>query len=167
MYKKSTLMSEMIAYYAGDSKRINHFMKVYGFAKTIGEAEQLSDKQQEILETAAIVHDIGIKNSEEKYGSSSGKYQQIEGPPLAEELLKRLNYSDEIIGRVSYLVAHHHTYNAIDNIDFQILVEADFLVNINEENMHLEAIQQVKRKYFKTKTGIYYLKCLYETSQEI
>lgn len=41
MSKKSELISEMIKYYAGDVKRINHFMKVYGFAKTIGEMEQL------------------------------------------------------------------------------------------------------------------------------
>ena len=74
---------KMIDYYAGDPKRIQHFIKVYHFAKLIGEMEHIDPDTQEILEVAALVHDIGIKNSEEKYHSSSGKYQELEGPPEA------------------------------------------------------------------------------------
>ena len=47
------------------------------------------------------------------------------------ERLSKLGYDKKIIERVSYLVAHHHTYNEIDDVDYQILVEADFLVNIH------------------------------------
>mgnify|MGYP000340972515 FL=1 len=32
--------------------------------------------------------------------------------------------------RVAYLIGHHHTYDKIEGMDYQILVEADFLVNI-------------------------------------
>lgn len=66
--KKSAIINEIIKYYAGDVKRINHFMKVYSFAKTIGEIEHIDNEKQEVLEIAAIVHDIGIKLSEQKYG---------------------------------------------------------------------------------------------------
>ena len=83
----NTVATEMIKYYAGDKKRINHFIKVHGYAKAIGEAEGLDERTMLILETAAYVHDIGIKISEEKYNSSAGKYQEIEGPPIAEEML--------------------------------------------------------------------------------
>ena len=88
----STVATEMIKYYAGDKKRINHFIKVHGYAKAIGEAEELDERTMLILETAAYVHDIGIKISEEKYNSSAGKYQEIEGPPIAEEMLTKLGY---------------------------------------------------------------------------
>lgn len=159
--KKSELINEMIKYYAGDVKRINHFMKVYGFAKTIGEMEQLESSKQEILELAAIVHDIGIKVSEQKYNSSAGKYQQIEGPGIAKEFLEKLGFGDPIISRVCYLVGHHHTYNVIDDVDFQILVEADFLINIDEEMMSLDAICKIRDNYFKTIAGISYLNMLY------
>jgi predicted metal-dependent HD superfamily phosphohydrolase len=159
--KKSTLISEMIKYYAGDVKRINHFLKVHSFAKTIGEMEGLEASKQEILEVSAIVHDIGIKISEEKYNSSAGNYQEIEGPAIAEELLKSIGFSDSIINRVSFLVGHHHTYGAIDDLDFQILVEADFLVNIYEDSFEEAAIKQVEGKYFKTATGKTYIKNLY------
>ena len=76
----------MIAYYIGDAQGINHFLKVYGFARTIGELEKLDEKSQGILEIAALTHDIGIKNSIKKYNSSAGEYQQIEGPPEAKTL---------------------------------------------------------------------------------
>lgn len=157
----SILINEMIGYYAGDVKRINHFLKVYAFAKTIGEMEHLSQEKQSILEKAAIVHDIGIKVSEQKYNSSSGKYQELEGPEIAKELLLKLNYSDDIISRVCYLVGHHHTYQAIDDIDFQILIEADFLVNIHEDKMLKETIIKLRDRYFKTGAGTRYLESLY------
>ena len=99
--------------YAGDKKRINHFIKVHGYAKAIGTAEELDERTMLILETAAYVHDIGIKISEEKYNSSAGKYQEIEGPPIAEEMLTKLGYDKDVIERVSYLVGHHHTYSNI------------------------------------------------------
>lgn len=161
MNKKSVLISEMIAYYAGDVKRINHFMKVYSFAKTIAEMEQLDIIKQEIVEAAAIVHDIGIKISEEKYGSGSGKYQEIEGPSLADGLLTKVGFSEDIISRVCFLVGHHHSYQAINDIDFQILVEADFLVNIHEDDMLKDSVLKIKDNYFKTKTGKAFLEALY------
>ena len=161
MVSKSNLIDAMFKYYKGDVKRINHFLKVYSFAKTIGEMENLDNEKQDILEIAAIVHDIGIKVSEQKYNSSSGKYQQIEGPPIAKDLMEQLNFSDSIVKRACFLVGHHHTYNVIDDIDFQILVEADFLVNVDEENMSKDAIIKVKNNYFKTNTGIDYLNLLY------
>lgn len=161
MDKKTVLINEMIKYYASDVKRINHFMKVYSFAKTIGEMEKVDCLNQEVLEIAAIVHDIGIKLSEQKYNSSSGKYQQIEGPALAKELLEKLDFEDTIISRVCFIVGHHHTYTAIDGIDFQILVEADFLINIYEDEISQEAICKIRDNYYKTDAEINFLKQMY------
>jgi CRISPR/Cas system-associated endonuclease Cas3-HD len=155
------VIDAMIVYYAGDARRIQHFLKVYGFAKAIGELEKLTNEVQEILEVAAVVHDIGIKVSEEKYHSSAGNYQQLEGPPIAKEMLGKLGYGETFIGRVCYLIAHHHTYNKIDSIDYQILVEADFLVNISEDDMSEKEINSVKEKVFRTKSGLVFLQNIY------
>jgi len=159
----NTVATEMIKYYAGDKKRINHFIKVHGYAKAIGTAEELDERTMLILETAAYVHDIGIKISEEKYNSSAGKYQEIEGPPIAEEMLTKLGYDKDVIERVSYLVGHHHTYSNIDGIDYQILVEADFLVNIDEDEITKETAKNVREKIFKTKSGTQMLDNLFLT----
>lgn len=158
---KSSIIGEMINYYSGDVKRINHFLKVHSFAKTIGKLENLNDDEQYVLEIAAIVHDIGIKVSEEKYNSCAGNYQEIEGPQIARELLQKLNVENDVIERVCYLVGHHHTYTNIDKIDYQILVEADFIVNIFEDD--IKEIDTIKNKYFKTKTGIHLLEKLYKS----
>ena len=147
------VINVMIANYAGDIRRINHFLKVYGFAKAIGEMEGLDEISQEILEITALTHDIGIRNSEMKYNSSSGNFQQIEGPPEANKLLERLGIELSVIDRVCWLIAHHHIYTDINDNDYQILVEADFLVNAFEDNLPSKAILSFKDKVFKTDSG--------------
>lgn len=155
------VIKKMIAYFDGDIKRINHALKVYSFAKSIGEIEQLPVESQEILELSAVLHDIGIKESERKYDSSQGKYQEIEGPPVALELLKEFNLSESEVQRISFLIGHHHSYNCIEGIDFQILIEADFLVNIFEDEL-LDELNSIKEKYFKTKAGVALFDSMYK-----
>lgn len=155
------LIEKMMEYYAGDPKRVQHFLKVYEFAKLIGESESLDTETMHILRTAAIVHDIGIKISEEKYGSSNGKYQEKEGPAVAEPMLLALGYDEAVIDRVLFLIAHHHTYNEIEGLDYQILVEADFLVNLFEDGSSREAAQKVQKNIFQTNTGTKYLSDLF------
>lgn len=147
------LLMAMIQYYQGDPKRIQHFIKVYHFAKMIGEEEGLEQDTQHILETAAIVHDIGIKIAEEKYGDCNGKLQEKEGPAEAEKLLAALGYEEDVIRRVSYLVGHHHTYKDVDGPDYQILLEADFLVNLYEDGLDKKAAQHACDHIFRTETG--------------
>lgn len=147
------LILEMIKYYQKDPKRIQHFLKVYEFAKLIGEEEKLDEYTQFVLETAAVVHDIGIKPAEEKYGSCTGSLQEKEGPAVAKNLLARLGYQPQIIERVCYLVGHHHTYQNIDGLDYRILVEADFLVNMYEDHLPEKNIRHALEQIFKTKTG--------------
>ena len=157
----SAVCFAMLEYYAGDPKRIQHFLKVHAFAKLIAEKENLSEKDCVIIEIAALVHDIGIKNAELKYHSSMGKYQEQEGPAEAKALLEKLNIDAKVIDRICYLVGHHHTYKAIDGIDYQILVEADFLVNIYEDSLSKSSAASILFKIFKTRTGIRLLKTMY------
>lgn len=161
MNQTGKIIQAMIRYYAGDVKRINHFIKVYGFAKAIGELEGLDEAAREILEIAAITHDIGIKNSEIKYNSSAGNYQQTEGPPEARKLLQELGVEESIIERVCWLISRHHTYTNINGLDYQILVEADFIVNAYEDGMDEAAVHSVLNKIFRTDTGKIFLQDLY------
>jgi hypothetical protein len=157
----SKIIQAMIHYNEADPARVQHALKVYAFAKSIGETEALDERMMEILEISAVLHDIGIRNSERKYGSSSGKHQELEGPPVAKEILEQVGVFGDTVERVCYLIGHHHTYTEIDGIDYQILVEADFLVNLYEDNMTREQAQTVLQKYFKTRTGIDYLTTMY------
>ena len=161
--KITDVAAGMVSYNAGDARRINHLLKVYAFAKMIGEAEGLNAQTQEILEIAALTHDIGIRNSERKYGNCTGAHQQEEGPPEALTLLSQLGASERVIERVCWLIAHHHTYTDIQGMDYQILVEADFLVNAFEDEMDDDANRTMRGKLFRTKTGLELLDLLYFT----
>lgn len=155
------LIQKMMVYDAGDAKRIAHFMKVFAYAQAIGQLEVLPEGEQLTLESAAIVHDIGIRNSEAKYGSAAGHYQEVEGPPVARDMLTDLGFNTAVIDRVCWLVAHHHTYDDINAIDYRILVEADFLVNLEEGNVSRQGLQKVRADMFRTAAGLRFFDCLF------
>lgn len=147
------LLQEMISHNAGDPRRIQHLVKVHEFARLIGRMEGLTGDALETLEAAAYVHDIGIRPAEQKYGHSTGKLQELEGPPLAEAMLDRLGFPRPLIRRVSFLVGHHHTYDHIDGLDYRILVEADFLVNLYEDGASREGVAEALGRVFRTAAG--------------
>lgn len=68
-------------------------------------------------------------------------------------MLEELEMEAEDVERICYLVGHHHTYSNIDGIDYQILVEADFLVNFYEDNLAKDAIDTALQKIFRTEAG--------------
>lgn len=155
------IMLKMIDYSKGNLHDINHFMKVYAYAKTIGECENLSPSEQEILEVAAIVHDIACPLCREKYGNTNGRYQEEEGVILTREFLRDTNLPEEAVERIVFLVGHHHTLRNISGQDYQILIEADYLVNADESNYSESNIRNTKERIFKTTTGTALLKCVY------
>ena len=147
------LFMDMIAYYDGNPKRIQHFTKVHSYARLIGIGEELDDASLFILEAAAYTHDIGIRVAEEKYGRGDGKLQEQEGPIIAQKMLSQLGFENYIVERICFLIGHHHTYDNIDGLDYQILVEADFLVNLYEDDAGNRAIDKAYKRIFKTETG--------------
>lgn len=147
------LFMDMIAYYDGDPKRIQHFTKVHSYARLIGIGEELDDASLFILEAAAYTHDIGIRVAEEKYGRCDGKLQEQEGPIIAQKMLSQLGFENYIVERICFLIGHHHTYDNIDGLDYQILVEAYFLVNLYEDDAGNRAIDKAYKRIFKTETG--------------
>ena len=143
------LFLQMIAFFSGDPKRIQHFMKVHSFARKEG----LDETSLFILEAAAYTHDIGIRPAEEKYGRCDGKLQEQEGPIVAQRMLSDVGIENYLIDRICYLIGHHHTYDNIEGLDYQILVEADFLVNLYEDDVNRHGIEQAYQQIFRTQTG--------------
>lgn len=161
----------MIEYDRGDRLRINHFMKVYGYASLIARTEGVDERTQRIVDVAGVLHDIGIHPAERKYGNCMGRYQEELGPAEADALLTPLGIARDEIERVMWLIAHHHTYGGGDAagangyllgaLDHQILVEADFLVNLDEGKADEAAILSAKRQIFRTETGLRLLNRLF------
>ena len=147
------LYQSMIEYFADDPKRIQHFVKVNSFAGLIGRMESMPEEQLTVLEAAAYVHDIGIKPAERIYGECGGKYQEMLGPEPAAAMLEQCGFPQEQIDRITFLVGHHHTYTNIDGLDHQILVEADFLVNLYEDGLSEDAVRHAYERIFRTESG--------------
>lgn len=158
---KAALTGRMLSYYAGDPKRAFHLLKVRDMAALIAEGERLDADRRFVTECAALVHDIGIKPAEEKYGSCGGKLQEQEGPAPCRAMLDSLGFEKNTAERICYLVAHHHTYSGVDGIDYRILIEADFLVNAYEDGLDADALRAGRQSIFRTASGAALLETLY------
>lgn len=144
----------------GVPDRIHHFIKVHGFARHIGQMENLSDDALFTLEAAALAHDIGIKPALEQTGACPGPVQERLGPPEAQTMLHALYFPPSVVDRVCFLISRHHTTNSVDATDWQILLEADFLVNMIENDLSDEAIDRFRDGVFRTPSGMQLLACI-------
>ena len=160
---QNRVMDAMIAYFGRDVRRINHALKVHAFAVLISCREVEDIRTREIIGITALLHDIGIHEAEQKYNSTAGQYQEIEGPPVARNILSELGVPADITDRVCYITGNHHTYPRIDGIDFQIIVEADLLVNVFEDGMKREVVESLGERIFRTEAGRRLLTGMYLT----
>jgi putative nucleotidyltransferase with HDIG domain len=149
---REKLISRMKNVFGDDRKRIEHALTVLDYAEQI---QNVEGGDPLIVRAAAILHDIGIHEAERKYGSSAGKYQEIEGPQIAEEILTRYDISDEAIEHICRIIANHHSTTDIDSIEFRIVWDADQIVNLLTDSSQAsnEKRQEIIDKKFKTDEG--------------
>ena len=147
------IMQKMIAFSEGNIHDIDHFIRVWTYAKTIGELEQLDEETQYILEAAAITHDIACPLCREKYGNTNGKHQEEEGAELVRAFLADAGMTGAQLERVAYLVGHHHTFTGVDGMDWQILLEADTIANATENGYGETNVRNFIQKIMKTDSG--------------
>lgn len=157
----SQIMEKMIAFSEGNIHDIDHFIRVWTYAKTIGELEQLDREMQLVLEIAAITHDIACPLCREKYGNTNGKYQEAEVVPMVEAFLSDAGLSAAQLDRVKYLVGHHHTFSDITGMDYQILVEADYIANASENSYETKKIESFLNRVVKTGAGRQLIKSVF------
>ena len=149
----SEMMEKMIAFSEGNIHDIDHLIRVWTYAKTIGELEKLDAGTQYILEAAAIVHDIACPLCREKYGSTNGKLQETEGARMVHEFFSGTGLNAEQIDRIAFLVGHHHTYTDVDGADYQILLEADYIANASENGYSEKNVTNFIEKIMRTASG--------------
>ena len=149
----SEITEKMIAWSDGNLHDISHFLKVWAYARTIGEQEGLDAETQFLLETAAVIHDIACPLCRKKYGNTNGKNQEAESGPLVEQILSDTDLTAQQKERIGFVVCHHHTYEGINGMDWQILLEADYLVNAEESGYAKTAVRQFRDTVARTAAG--------------
>lgn len=149
---KDKLLHDVELLFGDDEKRINHARKVMGYVEEILKEE---DGDWHILMPASILHDVGIKVAEEKYGSAAGHLQEKEGPGVARKLLLRLGMRVEDVDEICEIIAHHHSPGIVKTSNFNILYDADLIVNIDEEmdTGDTSKLRAIIEESFLTATG--------------
>lgn len=151
--KIAEIMAKMIDFSEGNIHDIDHLIRVWTYAKTIGELEGLDADTQYILEVAAITHDIACPLCREKYGNTNGKHQEVEGTIMVRDFLRDTGLTGRQVERVAFLVGHHHTLTGIDGVDYQILVEADYIANASENGYSRQNVENFMAKIMGTDGG--------------
>jgi len=153
---EASMTDQLIAtvrnFFGEDRKRINHAQAVFEHARELLKQERANPR---VVLAAALLHDVGIKEAEKKYGSAAGVYQEKEGPPIAKELMEGLGVDKDTIEHVCAIVANHHSAKDIDTPEFRIIWDADWLVNLPDEYPNLEKDQLAAKidKIMKTEAG--------------
>ncbi|MBW1863911.1 MAG: HD domain-containing protein [Deltaproteobacteria bacterium] len=151
---KDRVAIEMKRYFKQDFKRIGHASRVARYAEKIGKAERGNTA---VILVSAYLHDIGIKDAEERYQSTAARYQEELGPPVAREILSRLGANEALIEEVCDIVGHHHHPGPEDNINFKSLYDADLIVNLEENQKEnpseQERLASIIEKNFLTESG--------------
>jgi hypothetical protein len=150
--KGEAVAAAMVAYFGSDAKRIDHARRVTGYAEQLCRTE---GGEPRVVIAAALLHDIGIHEAERKYRSTAGKYQEIEGPPIARRILTGLSFEAGDIDEVCEIIAHHHSPGRITTKNFSIICDADWLVNLpDEHDIHdRERVARIVAKVFRTAAG--------------
>ncbi len=152
-YLCDRLVESMKAEFGDDRRRIDHALKVLEYADRIMASE--NGVSSVVVRAAAVLHDIGIQAAEQKHGSNSPRFQELEGPPIARRILERNGVDPEVIDHVCRIVANHHSAKEIDTPEFRVVWDADWLVNIPDEFdvTDRDRIERLVARVFKTESG--------------
>ena len=130
-YLRAQIVRVLIEYFGADDRRIEHALRVLHHADNILATRPACDP--DIVIACALLHDVGIKVSEEKHGYNNGKTQEQYGPPVAEKLLKSIGFPDDKTLIVKNIIGNHHSPSRYDYPELAVLKEADQIVNRDEK----------------------------------
>lgn len=126
-YLRAQLTRVLIGYFGGDDRRIEHALRVLHHADVIMAGYPACDP--EIVIASALLHDVGIKVSEEKHGFNNGKTQEEYGPAAAEQLLHSIGFPIDKTEIVKNIIGNHHSVSRYDYPELTVLKAADQIVN--------------------------------------
>jgi putative nucleotidyltransferase with HDIG domain len=146
---------EMKKYFARNLKQINHAAKVAHYAERIMKRE---GGDPLVILGAAYLHDIGSPEAQEKAKDGEEDYerfQEIEGPPIAREILERLGIKEEATAEICEIIGRHHHPREEVVLNFQILFEADWLAKIEEGEFSQDQrkVRTIVEKSLRTEAG--------------
>ncbi len=158
-----TIAEMVIRYYSHYPQMredILHTQEVASFARLIAINEGLTERETELIEASAWLHDIGCPRAKEECGNSLPANQQRVGRIVTEELLKDVDILtiDEKKWLVEVVGTHHQFQSAID-LHFEPLFESDLIVNLLSGYHSMDKAPMFFKNMMTTESG----KCLFKT----
>ncbi|MCK5545123.1 MAG: HD domain-containing protein [Desulfobulbaceae bacterium] len=145
---KDRVAVEMKRYFTPDFKRIGHACRVVRHAEEILKGEHGNPG---VIVIAGYLHDIGIKEAEKKYGSAKPEYQHMEGPPVAREILQKLEAKDGLIKEVCDIISHHHDPGPDETVNFRVIYDADLIAGLEEKYAGQKSVKEELAEIIKDK----------------
>jgi len=130
-YLRARLVRLLVEYYDSDYRRIEHALRVLHRAERIMDDHPGCDA--DVVVASALLHDVGIKISEEKHGYNDGKTQEKYGPPIAGDLLGSIGFPPEKTEIVKNIIGNHHSPSRYGYPELVVLKKADQIVNRGEK----------------------------------
>jgi len=125
---KGHLVTSLVAFFEEDVRRITHALDVLYESEKLLESKTLVC-DHDIVIAAALLHDVGIKPSEEKLGYNDGKTQEEYGPPIARVILESLDFPADKTKIVCEIIGNHHSPSRYPYPELELLKTADRVIN--------------------------------------
>ena len=125
------MVRAIVEYFGADDRRIEHALRVLHHADMIMAGRPSCDP--DIVIACALLHDVGIKVSEDRHGHNTGTTQEEYEPPVAGELLNSTGFPHGKIEIVKNIIGNHHSPSRYDYPELALLKDADRIVNRDEK----------------------------------
>jgi hypothetical protein len=155
-YAEESLADQLIeavkAQFGDDQPRITHALRVLESAQEILRGEEANPR---IVVAAALLHDIGVQEAERQHGSAAPEFQEREGPAIARRILEEHDVAEKDIQAICRIVGSHHTARDAQGPEFDVVWDADRLVNLPEEagEQTGDELRAFINEVFRTDTG--------------
>ena len=99
---RGQVIAAMKDFFGGDARYVDHALAVLGHAEALMASQSAGGQalDADVVVAAAILHDVGIPVALRKHGSAEGRWQELEGPPIAREILHKMPLAPEQVEHV-------------------------------------------------------------------
>jgi hypothetical protein len=148
---REIFIQKMRVFFGDDLPRIDHAINVLKYAEII--APEVNARL-DIVWAAAAFHDIGIHAAEQKHASTAGRFQELEGPPIARAILAGLGIPQADIDHICDIIANHHS-GQFDSPEFRCIWDGDWIVNLEDDfkDCGNDFKKKIISRTMKTQTG--------------
>lgn len=137
-----------------DPAQIAHTLCVHSYTRMIAVGEAMAAHPLELLEIAALLHDIGCPAARARFGDSKPPHQEAEGARIVEEWLRdEATLSAREKTWLVEVVGSHHRQNRMMALEAMPLFEADLVVNLQEGYFDSSRANEFREKLCVTKSG--------------